>query len=537
MFDRLKAAATEMDAALAEIEPNGLIGTQPAAGIELLTRHERKVAAARTRLTARAAEMNHWQRLGFRCLEDWLAATTGTSPGQAKRRTRAAKNMADHDDITDALADGDISEDEADVVADAAAKNPQAKKELLDTARNKNKTHKDLKDKAAKAKAAGEDDRARAERLRQGRTATWGPDRDGFWGLSGRLQPHVGAEVKSRLQAEVDRRFNQARRDGRREPSARYRADALAALILGHDPDTAAARAPTSTNDRHTNTTDSANADDTGPTADRGHRRTEPGPDDTDPGLTDSDNTDKTDNRDHDGHRSDDPSPAGPKRTDDEPIDDSSVDDGPIGDTPGVDNSAGGAGPSTGGERRENQVDSTGDRGEPDSPNRRPTPARVGKEMVLDINLETLRRGCVNPGETCTIRGVGPVPVEIARRWADDAFIKAVIRDGVDIHKVAHYGRHIPIHLRTALDLIDTTCAVPNCDNPTIEYDHDHPYAHGGVCSGKNLRPLCPPHHDQRTNDGYELTGPPADRQWHHPDGRILAADDPTKVDNPQRAP
>ena len=153
----------------------------------------------------------------------------------------------------------------------------------------------------------------------------------------------------------------------------------------------------------------------------------------------------------------------------------------------------------------------------PADPARAESGTRVNKELVIDINLETLRRGRVLSGETCQIRGVGPVPVEIARQWADDAFVKAVIRDGTDIKTVVHYGRHLPAEVRTALGVRDQhVCQVPGCSNPRIEYDHDRPHADHGPTSTTNLRALCVPHHRQRTHHGYELDGrtrrPPLDR-------------------------
>jgi hypothetical protein len=128
MFDRVVAAAQEMESALAELDPKSMIGSQPATGLKLLGRHERVVAAARAKLTARAAEMRQWHRDGYRTYEEWLAAVFGTSYGQARRKAKAAKNLADNDRTAKALEDGEISEDEADVVADAAAKNPDAEK-------------------------------------------------------------------------------------------------------------------------------------------------------------------------------------------------------------------------------------------------------------------------------------------------------------------------------------------------------------------------------------------------------------------------
>ena len=206
---------------MAEVDPKQLIGTQPSVGVDLLIRHERVTAAARLAMVARAEEMHPWQREGFRSFEDWLAAKQGTSHGQARRRARTARRLRDRDKTADALAGGEISEDEADVIADAADKNPAAEQELLDTAKNRGRSHDDLKKKAADAKAAGEDDRARADRLRRGRRAGWGVDREGFWTLSGRFEPHVGAEMKAHLAAEADRIFEQARREGTSEPHDR----------------------------------------------------------------------------------------------------------------------------------------------------------------------------------------------------------------------------------------------------------------------------------------------------------------------------
>lgn len=126
----------------------------------------------------------------------------------------------------------------------------------------------------------------------------------------------------------------------------------------------------------------------------------------------------------------------------------------------------------------------------------------------------------------------------MARSWVDDAFIKAVIRDGVDVKTVVHYGRHVPAQVRTALGVIDRTCTVPGCSNPRVELDHHRPHADHGPSSVDNLRPLCVHHHRQRTHDGYRLTGEPGDRRWIGPDGRTLFADRPHHLTTePARAP
>ena len=65
-------------------------------------------------------------------------------------QSRTAENLENgRDRIADALADGEISEDEAEVIADPADRNPAAEQELLDTASNEDRPHEDLQDRAA----------------------------------------------------------------------------------------------------------------------------------------------------------------------------------------------------------------------------------------------------------------------------------------------------------------------------------------------------------------------------------------------------
>jgi hypothetical protein len=89
---------------------------------------------------------------------------------------------------------------------------------------------------------------------------------------------------------------------------------------------------------------------------------------------------------------------------------------------------------------------------------------------------------------------------------AKDAFLKVVIHDGVKIHTVKHFGRHIPAELRTALelgslpDLDGVICSEAGCDRRYgLEWDHDNPVANGGETSYVNLGPKCAPHHWDKT--------------------------------------
>ena len=127
-------------------------------------------------------------------------------------------------------------------------------------------------------------------------------------------------------------------------------------------------------------------------------------------------------------------------------------------------------------------------------------------DLVVVVDLAAYRRGHGHPGETCHIVGGGPVTVGFAHQVAEDAFIKAVAHDGVRIGTVAHFGRHIPVELRTALELGEppgfdgVSCAEPGCSRRFgLEWDHVDPVAHNGATSYENIQPLCRPCHWAKT--------------------------------------
>jgi hypothetical protein len=132
-------------------------------------------------------------------------------------------------------------------------------------------------------------------------------------------------------------------------------------------------------------------------------------------------------------------------------------------------------------------------------------PARPGRaELVIVCDIYAWRRGHGHPGEVCQVIGGGPVPVEIAHELGKDAFLKAVLHDGVALHTVKHFGRHFPGELRTALDLgavpsfTGAQCA--NCGSRFgLEYDHIKPVANNGETSYANVQALCWDDHQAKT--------------------------------------
>ncbi len=131
---------------------------------------------------------------------------------------------------------------------------------------------------------------------------------------------------------------------------------------------------------------------------------------------------------------------------------------------------------------------------------------RSQTDLVLVVDLNAYRRGHTHAGEVCHIVGGGPIPVSVARELGRDAFLKAVLHDGVAIHTVAHFGRYRPAHLETALRLgappefDGIECSERGCERKYgLEFDHVDPCANGGPTSLANLRPECKPHHWNKT--------------------------------------
>jgi hypothetical protein len=127
-------------------------------------------------------------------------------------------------------------------------------------------------------------------------------------------------------------------------------------------------------------------------------------------------------------------------------------------------------------------------------------------DLVIVCDLNAWRRGHAHDGEPCHIIGGGPIPVSLAKELGRDAFLKAVLHTGTEIHTIAHYGRHWPAVVRTALDLgappefNGTVCAAPGCDRRYhLQEDHIDPLANGGLTSYVNRQKLCPPDHRVKT--------------------------------------
>lgn len=130
--------------------------------------------------------------------------------------------------------------------------------------------------------------------------------------------------------------------------------------------------------------------------------------------------------------------------------------------------------------------------------------------MVVHVSAAAVARGHTEPGEICEIAGAGPTSVGTARRLMSDCFLEIVERDGVDVTRVAHYGRTITAHQRTAIEVQDPVCVIAGCEVAHhLEIDHNEPFATGGLTTTRDCRRMCRHHHDLKTRHDLRRAGPP----------------------------
>jgi hypothetical protein len=76
-------------------------------------------------------------------------------------------------------------------------------------------------------------------------------------------------------------------------------------------------------------------------------------------------------------------------------------------------------------------------------------------ELVVLVSHQVAKRGWrdVRPGEVCKIPGIGPVPPQMAKEIATDAFLNGVFYDGKDLRQMRGWTRSIPAEVAIALEL------------------------------------------------------------------------------------
>jgi hypothetical protein len=231
----LKSRLEHADAELDLLDPDRYSIEDTVEIISWLTRHERKVMAAKTLAAARLARGNLHLRTGHRSAAESLAAATGDSVGDAKDLIALGEHLAEQPDLAASFKDGRLSRRRAALVSKAARVNPHREADLVESAeKDSDATLKEHCQRAKSEGRSGEDEARYFTRIHENRRCRTWTDDDGAFCLHAVLSPQVGAGVLAALDAQGDRHFRRARDEGRFENHDAYRADALVALVTGN---------------------------------------------------------------------------------------------------------------------------------------------------------------------------------------------------------------------------------------------------------------------------------------------------------------
>ncbi len=504
------AVRSELAELVERYAPEARTGEQAAVDVEAFARIEKLAAAGRMLAAGRVAETKAWQRSGHRSPADWLAAKAGTSVGDAAGVLATSKQVRELPATARAVRAGELSPGQARAVADAAAADPGAEGSLLATAATE--TFKGLTDRSRRVKAAATDHAARDRLIHARRSLRSHIDAEGAFNLHLRGTALAGARITELLRPLEEQAFRRARTSGVRESFEARSFDAFMELVerlreVGLDaPGDSAGdgRAPSGSNEAGCSTGEPDPAGHGGgppPTGEHhGGAVTEAG---VGGGARPAATADRSG------------SSGGTEKD---------------ADVRGVDPPSGGrngSGPGAGssGARRTGR-------------SRPRVPRGANTKVIVRIDRAALARGHTERGETCEIAGLGPVSVATVQELMADAFVAAVVTKGRDVVNVAHLGRTVNAHQRTAIEAGGVACTNIACNQTVgIEIDHREPWAEVGETLLSNQDPLCRTDHLRKTHHGWSLepgTGrrrflPPPDRARSRarPTGRGAEESDP----------
>jgi Domain of unknown function (DUF222) len=230
MFEQVRQAIERLQCALRELDPSRVDGAQARRLVEDFAGIERLAAAGKAIAVRRVEEARAWAKDGgHRDVASWLAATTGTTVGQARATVETAARLEELPETEAALRAGELSALQANEVTAAAAVDPAAEQALLESARRDGV--KGLKDNCARVKAAAcVDEDARYEAVRQRRSVRSWQDPDGTGRIDVRGPVDATARVMIALEPYEKDFFKAVRDSGLRERPEALAFDALVAL-------------------------------------------------------------------------------------------------------------------------------------------------------------------------------------------------------------------------------------------------------------------------------------------------------------------
>ncbi|MGH2693611.1 MAG: DUF222 domain-containing protein [Actinomycetota bacterium] len=229
MFEKVKKLRSSLQAIVKDLDPEVMESRSAIALVEDFAAIEHLAAAGKALAAKRVAESGAWRSNGHRTAAHWMALKTGTSVGSAVQVLETASRLSELPKTDNAVRAGKLSEAQAREIVSAAAASPSSEGELLKVAKREGMAT--LKESCARVKAAAAADECEPYgRIHKRRRLRNWTDHDGAFHLEAILTPDCGAKVLAALEPYRERIFQEARKQGRREPSEAYGADALVAM-------------------------------------------------------------------------------------------------------------------------------------------------------------------------------------------------------------------------------------------------------------------------------------------------------------------
>lgn len=217
-------------------DAHALIPSQAAEVVAICSRIEASVAAIRAMAAAVAAEGQTWKQEGYRSAAEQMADRTGTGTGGMRRAMDTGRRLLSQPVVAQAALAGDLSAEQAALVAQGAEADPSAADGLVERARTLSLG--ELREEVARVRAAATDLEARRQRIHAGRRLRWSQDLDGASHTHAAGHPEDAATLH-RVVVAIRRRLNLiSREQGRCETIEALDYDALmtlARVCLGED--------------------------------------------------------------------------------------------------------------------------------------------------------------------------------------------------------------------------------------------------------------------------------------------------------------
>jgi hypothetical protein len=187
-LDALRQSITEFSA---RFDVRSLIPAHARDVVLICSQIEASISSVKALAAARSAESEEWKRDGYRSAADRLAHDVGMAPSKAKRLLDTGRALSEQPAVALAALSGELSPDQAALVADGAAVNPARAVDLIDAARNGSIP--ELLEEVARAKAEVVDREARRKAIHSKRAFRRWTDSDSAFRAQMYGNPEDGA--------------------------------------------------------------------------------------------------------------------------------------------------------------------------------------------------------------------------------------------------------------------------------------------------------------------------------------------------------